>query len=155
MEEKLSALVEEAIGELGYDDCFLVDLKVNNTKVEIYLDSDSAITFLKCRKVSRHIEAVLDEEQWLGEKYTLDVSSAGVGKPLKFVRQYIKNIDRKVEVKTTEGEKVKGKLTAADEEKITVTYVEKVKEGKKNKKITVNKEILMTDIFETRIKISF
>jgi len=79
----------------------------------------------------------------------------GVGRPLQFLRQYVKNIDRKVEVKTVQEEKVKGTLTFADEEKVVVTYEDKVKQGKKNVKITVNKEILMKDILETRVKISF
>jgi len=104
---------------------------------------------------SRMVEAVLDEEQWLGEKYMLDVSSAGVGKPLKFTRQYVKNIGRTVEVKTHDGEKVKGVLTAANDEQIVVTYDERVKEGKKKKKITVNREISMESVKETKIKVSF
>ena len=155
MEDKIERLVEDAFAELGYDDCFIVDIKLNNTKVEIYLDSDSSITFERCRRVSRMVEAVLDEEQWLGEKYMLDVSSAGVGKPLKFTRQYVKNIGRTVEVKTHDGEKVKGVLTAANDEQIVVTYDERVKEGKKKKKITVNREISMESVKETKIKVSF
>lgn len=155
MEEKISELVEKAIVELEYSDCFLVDLKVNNSKIEIYLDSDSSITFERCRKVSRQIEAVLDEEQWFGEKYTLDVSSAGIGRPLKYLRQYVKNIGRIAEVKTVNNEKVRGSLSYVDEEKITITFEEKRKEGKKNVKVTVNKDIPMAEIIETRIKISF
>ena len=155
MEEKIGELVEKAIAELEYTDCFLVDLKVNNTKVEIYLDSDTSITFLRCRKVSRMVEEVLDEKLWLGEKYTLDVSSAGIGRPLKYLRQYVKNVGRIAEVKTNSDEKVRGTLTAVDEEKVIITYEEKVKQGKKNVKVIVNKEIPMADIKETRIKISF
>jgi len=155
MEQQIEKLVKEAFVELGYEDCFIVGLRVNNTKVEIFLDSDSSITFERCRKVSRFVESVLDEKQWLGEKYTLEVSSGGIGRPLQFLRQYIKNIDRKVEVKTVQEEKVRGILTAADAEKVVVTYEEKVKQGKKNVKVTVNKEVLMKDILETRVKISF
>lgn len=155
MEDKIERLVNDAFVELEYTDCFIVDIKINNTKVEIFLDSDSSITFEKCRRVSRMVEAVLDEKQWLGEKYMLDVSSAGVGKPLKFVRQYVKNIGRNVEVKTHDGEKVKGTLSAANEEQITVTYEETVKEGKKKKKIVVDQEIPMESVKETKIKVSF
>jgi len=157
IEKKFEKLIDQAIIELEYDDVFLVDLKVNNTKVEIFLDSDDSITFLKCRKISRIIEAVIDEEQWLGIKYTLDVSSAGVGKPLKMTRQYVKNIGRDIEVKIygEEKEKVLGELVAASEEKISVFYIEVVKEGKKKKKVEVTREILRSDIKEAKIKISF
>ena len=154
LEKKIEKLINQAINELEYEDCFLVDLKVNNTKVEIYLDSDSSITFEKCRKVSRIIEAVLDEKQWFGEKYTLNVSSAGVGMPLTMTRQYLKNIGRDIEIKT-ETEKHKGELTAATDESVTITFEETIKEGKKKKKIETTLEIPRSEIKESKIKVSF
>ena len=155
IEDKIEQLIHQAINELEYDDCFLVDLKVNNTRVEIFIDSDESVTFEKCRKISRKIEAVLDEEQWLGEKYTLEVSSAGVGKPLKFTRQYIKNIGRTIEIKKTDGEKVKGELVDADDDKVVVKFMETIKEGKKKKKVEQVLEIPRADIKESKIKVSF
>ena len=155
IEDKIEKLIHQAINELEYNDCFLVDLKVNNTRVEIFLDSDESVTFEKCRKISRMIEAVLDEEQWLGEKYTLEVSSAGVGKPLKFTRQYIKNIGRKIEVKKLDGEKIKGELVGADDEKVSVKFEETIKEGKKKKKVETVVEVPREEIKESKIKVSF
>ena len=157
IEKKLEKLIDQAIKELEYDDCFLVDLKVNNNKVEVFLDSDDSITFLKCRKVSRFLEEVIDEEEWLGIKYTLDVSSAGVTKPLKMTRQYVKNIGRDIEVKIYGEEKVKvlGELMTASDESISVYYEEIVKEGKKKKTLEITREILRSEIKEAKIKISF
>ena len=157
IEKKLEKLIDQAIKELEYDDCFLVDLKVNNNKVEIFLDSDESITFLKCRKVSRFIEAVIDEEQWFGIKYTLDVSSAGITKPLKMTRQYVKNIGRDIDVKLLgeEKEKVTGELMAASDESISVYYEEVIKEGKKKKTVEITREIPRSEIKEAKIKISF
>ena len=155
IEQKIEKLIDQAINELEYSDCFLVDLKVNNTRVEIFLDSDESVTFEKCRKISRKIEAVLDEEQWLGEKYTLEVSSAGVGRPLKFTRQYIKNIGRTIEVKKEDGEKIKGELVAADDEKVSVLFLETIKEGKKKKKVETVVVVPRSEIKESKIKVSF
>ncbi len=157
IEKKLEKLIDQAIKELEYDDCFLVDLKVNNNKVEVFLDSDDSVTFLKCRKVSRFLEEVIDEEEWLGIKYTLDVSSAGVTKPLKMTRQYVKNIGRDIEVKIYGEEKVKvlGELMTASDESISVYYEEIVKEGKKKKTLEITREILRSEIKEAKIKISF
>jgi ribosome maturation factor RimP len=155
IENKIEKLIDQAINELEYTDCFLVDLKINNTKVGIFLDSDESVTFEKCRKISRKIEAVLDEKQWLGEKYTLEVSSAGVGSPLKFTRQYLKNIGRTLEIKKEDGEELKGELVLADDEKITIKFEETIKEGKKKKKIETVVELLQTDIKEAKIKVSF
>lgn len=157
IEKKFEKLIDQALKELEYDDCFLVDLRVNNKKVEVFLDSDDSITFLKCRKVSRIIEAVIDEEQWLGIKYTLDVSSAGVGKPLMMTRQYLKNIGRDIEVKIhgEEKEKVLGELMAASDDSISVYYEEVIKEGKKKKTVEITREIPRSEIREAKIKISF
>ena len=84
----------------------------------------------------------------------MEVSSPGVGTALKMPRQYINNIGRTIEV-TTKDDQFKGKLTHADAEKITVSYEEKVKEGKKNVKVEIEKSVMYTDIIEAKIKIVF
>lgn len=151
----LSALVEKSLEENQLSDCFLIDIKINNSKIEVYLDSDEQVTYAKCRKVSRYLEEVLDEKKWFGEKYTLDVSSAGVGRPLQFSRQYTKNIGRNIELQTTDGEKYKGKLSDATEKEIVIEWEEKVKEGKKKKIVQNRKSFQYDEIKEAKIKISF
>jgi ribosome maturation factor RimP len=151
----LSALVEKSLEENQLSDCFLIDIKINNNKIEVYLDSDEQVTYAKCRKVSRYLEEVLDEKKWFGEKYTLDVSSAGVRRPLQFPRQYIKNIGRNIELQITDGGKYKGKLTGANEEEIIIEWEEKVKEGKKKKIVQNRKSFQYNEIKEAKIKISF
>jgi ribosome maturation factor RimP len=153
--DQFEILVVKGLKELEFEDCFLVDIAINNKKVEIFLDSDDQVTFAKCRKLSRFIEEILDEKKWLGESYTLEVSSAGVDRPLKFPRQYVKNIGRKIEVKTKAEETYKGILAEANEKQIKVTWSEKEKQGKK--KVTVEKEINLEieDIDKAKIKVSF
>ena len=90
-----------------------------------------------------------------GEKYTLEVSSAGVGKPLKFARQYVKNIGRTIEVKKFDGDKIKGELSQANEDEIGVVFDETIKEGKKKKKVKTEVVIPMNEIKEAKIKVSF
>ncbi len=155
IEEKIVDLVNEAIVTHGLDDCFLVDVKVNNIEINVFFDCDSGVTFDKCRKVSRHLEAVLDEKKWLGEKYILNVGSPGVGRPLKMLRQYKKNIGRMIVVKTEEGKKTKGKLTGVTEDHIIVTYSERKKEGKKKRTVEINEVIDFDSIKEAKIKVSF
>ncbi len=155
IEHKIPELLEEKFQEVGFTDFFLVELKVGiNNKVEVFIDSDSSVTFEKCQKISRFLESHIDEEGWLGEKYTLEVSSPGITRPLKFLRQYIKNLGRKVEV-TTETGTQKGKLVAATEEMVTLENEERVKVGKKKVKQTVQTEIPMAQIVKTIVKISF
>ena len=46
-----------------WTDCFILDIILNDKKVEIYADTDEGIKFWQCQKLSRGIEAYLDESQ--------------------------------------------------------------------------------------------
>ena len=155
IEQTIPQLLAEKFQESEFDDFFLVDLKLGiNNKLEVFVDSDSQVTFEKCRKISRFLEEHLDQEGWLGDRYVLEVSSPGVGRPLKFLRQYHKNIGRKVEVTTSEGKQV-GQLVAVTEQSISLEREEKKKKGKKRVKEIVQAEIPVAQIEQTIVKISF
>lgn len=155
LNSEIEKLVEKGLAELEFTDTYLIDVKVKNNKIEVFLDSDDAISFLKCQKLSRWLEAILDENKSFGENYTLEVSSAGVGSPLKFLRQYPKNIGRIIDIKHGDGQNVRGVLKKVEENLIFVEYEIKVKEGKKNKKVMQTDIIKFEDIIESKIKISF
>lgn len=155
LEEKIQDLLEEKLQEEEFADCYIVDIEHHGNRLEVYLDSDSGITFQTCRRISRYLESYLDEEGWLGEKYTLEVSSPGLSRPLKLRRQYIKNIGRKVEVKTHEGEKYEGTLQTVTEDKITLFYKERVKVGKRKQVQEVERELPFEEIKTTIVKATF
>lgn len=148
-------MVVKALEALKFDDCFVVNVRIQLPKIEVFLDSDSEVDFLKCQKVSRYLESHFDESKVFGERYVLEVSSAGVGSPLRFLRQYKKNIGRLIDVKHGEDKRTKGKLTGVEEDHVTVEFETKIKEGKKNKKVIIAEKIAMSDIKEAKIKISF
>lgn len=155
IEEKLLGLLEEKFQEEEFQDFFSIEVKHHlNNKVEVYLDSDSGVTFRSCQKISRFLESYIDENDWLGEKYTLEVSSPGIERSLLMPRQYPKHIGRKVEVKHGE-EKTEGKLTEVTDLGITLTYKERIKEGKKKRTEIINKKIAFEEITRAKIKISF
>ena len=104
---------------------------------------------------AREAEKYLDEEQWLGERYTLEVSSPGIGRPLTMKRQYIKNIGRKLEVTLLENGKIIGMLKEVTDEKIVLENKERIKEGKKKKMVLQQHQIPYTDIKKTIVKITF
>lgn len=115
-------LLAEKFAEAEFQDCFLVDIeysKVNN-KLQVFIDSDSDFGFEKCRKISRHLESYFDENEVLGPKYTLEVSSPGLSRPLKFKRQYVKNTGRVLKVQLKEGGSLEGKIKEADEESVVL-----------------------------------
>ncbi len=156
VEDKIKALLEEKFREDAFSDCFLVDLKLHaNNKLEVFIDSDFGISFEQCQKISRYLEQYLDEELWLGEKYVLEVSSPGVGRPLMMQRQYPKNVGRKVEVKLKEGGKRSGVLKEVEEDRIVLEEKVRTKEGKRKKTELVETEIDFNSIEETKVKITF
>lgn len=155
LEDKIVEIVNGVLDDQGMSDYFLVDVKLVGNRLEVYLDSDTSVHVDKCKFVSRQIESYLDEHQTLGEKYTLEVSSAGVGNPLQIPRQYIKNIDRDLEVDLQSGTTVKGLLLSADETSIVLKELKKVKEGKKNVKKEIDHTILYDDILKAIVKIRF
>lgn len=157
IEGRIIELLEQKFQEEEFQDCFTVEVKQHgSSKLEVFIDSDEGITFQKCRKVSRYLEEYLDTHLWMGEKYTLEVSSPGVGRPLLLKRQYQKNIGRKVEVQLVgHGKKAEGKLIAVAADGITVEEKKRVKEGKKKKTEIVQTEIPFDQIEKTKVKISF
>ncbi len=153
---QLTQLLETKFQEEEFADCFIIEIKsLQNKRVEIYVDSDSGITFKKCQQLSRYLEAEIDEKGWLGEKYTLEVSSPGITRPLKFARQYPRNIGRKLEVKQLEGDTKTGTLIEVDDKQITLESKQRIKEGKKKKTVIVQDIIPFDNIKETKVKITF
>jgi len=118
--EKIEAIAQERFKEADLSDCFIVEIELNNSKLEVYIDTDDGVKFWQCQKLSRAIEAYLDESLALGEKYTIEVSSPGTSRPLKFKRQYPRNVGRKVEIKLKDRTKIKGKLIEVNDDSLTV-----------------------------------
>jgi ribosome maturation factor RimP len=156
IEAKIEALLEARFREPDLEDCFTVEVLLRaGNRLEVAFDSDSGVSFEKCQKLSRFLEAHLDGEGWLGEKYVLDVSSPGLSRPLKFRRQYPRNIGRTVEVHLQDNSVHKGKLTAADEEQITLEESKMVEVKGKMKKMQVDTIIPFDHIQFTYVKVTF
>lgn len=151
--EKLRELLDTKFLEKEFSDCFTVDISQNNTKIEVFIDSDSELDLRKCQKISRYLEAIIDEEGWVGEKYILEVSSPGARRPL-VERQYPKHIGRKVKIKTT-GEKYEGILSEVGEQNLTVQYIEIERIKKRKIKTEISKVIPFDDIKEIKVILSF
>lgn len=157
VENKIETLVEKLFEEDEmYQHCFLLEVNLHpNKKLEVFVDSDTGIKFSECQKISRYLESFIDEEGWLGEKYTLEVSSPGIGTSLKLKRQYPKNIGRKFEVVNIEGVALEGTLVQVTDEHIVLEEKVRVKEGKKKVNKVLRKEIPYDEINKAVVKISF
>lgn len=136
-------------------DLFLVEVKISPmNEVEVVVDSDTSVTIDQCVELSRAIEAEFDREV---EDFELSVMSAGIGQPLKLLRQYRKAISHPVEVVMKDGMKYKGTLEEADDEKIVVVWEEKqLLEGKKRKELVeVRKELRLDEMKSTKRELAF
>jgi ribosome maturation factor RimP len=143
--EKLESLIEGST-------LFLVEIKVKPTNnIKIFLDGDNGVTIEAVSKINRALYKYIEEnELFPNGDFSLEVSSPGVDEPLKFLRQYKKNIGRKVEVTLNEVEQpVEGTLKEATETEITI---EEVIGKKKEIKETV---IPFDNIKKTVVQISF
>lgn len=150
--DKIKAVVDE---ELGGTELFLVDVTCTpGNDVEITIDSDGSVDIDDCVALSRAVEARFDRDE---EDFQLTVTSAGVGYPLKVLRQYRKLIGRPVEVLLKNGTKILADLKDVTENSVTVAYQEsRTVEGKKKKQVfDVEKTYTLDEIKSTKEYLDF
>ncbi|MBO5806562.1 MAG: ribosome assembly cofactor RimP [Tidjanibacter sp.] len=122
----------EAEAALEGTDRFVVEVKCSPAnEIEIVIDADSVVDLDSCVELSRAVEAAFDREE---EDYELSVYSAGVGQPLKLLRQYYKLVGKSVEVLLESGVKILATLKEVTPEALTISYTERrAVDGKKRK----------------------
>ncbi|MAW96346.1 MULTISPECIES: ribosome assembly cofactor RimP [unclassified Leeuwenhoekiella] len=153
LKERVKELLDEAFEE--YNSLFLIDFTIKGAnEIRVVIDGDEGVTVQDCMNVSRKVEHNLDREE---EDFSLEVMSAGATEPLINKRQYKKNIGRDLEVKLNDGSKVIGTLDAADDEKISLSWKERVPKEVGKGKMTVEKkeEIAYDSISQAKVKIKF
>lgn len=64
-----------------------------------YIDKEGGITVDDCEVINRKLSNWLDEEDFIEESYILEVSSPGLGRPLKKEKDFARSIGKEVEVK--------------------------------------------------------
>lgn len=129
---EVSGLVEQYIDN---DEIFLVDVnikgKVNNMKIQVFIDGDNLVGIDECSKISRKLTDELEEKAMIEGRYVVEVSSPGVDKPLKYLRQYPKHVGRELELLTNDKKKFQGVLLSVVKDEIELS----VKSGKVKKEI--------------------
>ena len=96
----------------------------NEWFLRAYIDKEGGVVINDCVAVSRVLSDKLDEEDFIDEAYTLEVSSPGLGRTLKKDKHLEKSLGEEVEIKTYKPiEKCKefaGILKAYDADSITI-----------------------------------
>ena len=144
---KITAITEEKFLDEDFRDCFIVEVKISkNLKIEVFVDSDSGMTINKCTSISRYIGKILEDEDLISSKYTLDISSPGIERPL-VKRQYKKHIGRIIQVKLKNNTICEGQLSSVDESGIVLEIHEKKEQR--------NISITFDDVQEAKIILKF
>tara|TARA_A100001035_G_C27742778_1_gene482487 strand:+ start:656 stop:1117 length:462 start_codon:yes stop_codon:yes gene_type:complete len=148
--EDIIKVSKEKIEEIGG---FFVDIKINLTNsISLYFDRIDGVSIDHCLQISRHIEQHFDRDI---EDYDLTVCSAGLDKPFKVPRQYIKYIGHEVGVLLKNGIKYNGVILSLND---NILKLETLKKKKVNKKRKIYKEELLINLLEikeTKLKIKW
>tara|TARA_B100000787_G_scaffold81298_1_gene59980 strand:+ start:162 stop:626 length:465 start_codon:yes stop_codon:yes gene_type:complete len=153
MREKVTPLLNEALKE--HTHLFLIDIEIaSDNKITIIIDGDQGVRVEDCIAISRAIEHNLDREE---EDFSLDVFSAGVSRPLSMPRQYKKNLGRNLQLRTTQGETLEGKITQTTDNEVTLEWKAREPKPVGKGKVTVHKKAVLpyTDIVEAKVMVTF
>ena len=152
--KRVKALLDEAL-ELN-EELFLVYFDINDANhVSVIIDGDKGVNVSECMRISRNIEQNFDRDE---EDFSLEVSSFDVSHSMTMPRQFIKNIGRKLKIKTTKDDKYEGTLLSFSEDnKFVLQWKERVPKTLGKGKMTVEKqqELSIDDVKEAKVVIIF
>jgi len=122
-DEKIKDIANSIIEKNGF---FLIDfiLRGNekNRVIEIFIDGERNISAEDCAKINRELNAVIEAQNLIESNYRLDVSSPGIDRPLIYLRQYSKHLNRKFDISYNQNNDIKkltGKLIDVSGEDLT------------------------------------
>ena len=111
-----------------------------------YIDKEGGITVNDCEDVAREMNPILDELDYIDGAYTFEVSSPGLGRPLKKEKDYARNLGKDVEIRTYRPIQHKkefyGKLKAYDNKTVTIVTDEGVESAFEKSDIALIRQAL-------------
>ena len=137
-EEYLTPIVEE----YGFE---LVDVEYvkegSNWYLRAYIDKPGGISVDDCEKVSRRLSDILDEKDYIEDSYIFEVSSPGLGRPLKKEKDFKRSLGEEVEVRTYRAidhqKEFIGILDGYDKDTVTIAYEDGEKQTFEKKEIAL------------------
>lgn len=89
-----------------------------------YIDKEGGITVNDCEAVAREMNEILDREDFVEDSYVFEVSSPGLGRPLKKEKDYVRSMGKELEIRTYRAinreKEFYGVLTAYDAKTVTI-----------------------------------
>ena len=126
-EQKTEELLLPIVERYGFE---LVDVEyvkeAGTWYLRAYIDKPGGITVDDCADVSREFSDILDEKDYIDDAYIFEVSSPGLGRPLKKEKDFKRSIGEEVEVRTyrpiNRQKEFIGILKEYDEKTVTIEY---------------------------------
>ena len=141
-EQKTETLLEPIITRLGFE---LVDVEYvkegGQWYLRAYIDKPGGITVDDCAAVSREFSDILDEKDYIEDSYIFEVSSPGLGRPLKKEKDFKRSLGEEVEVRTYRAidhqKEFIGILDGYDKDTVTIAYEDGEKQTFEKKEIAL------------------
>ena len=126
-EQKTEELLEPIVSALGFELVDVEYVKEGGTwYLRAYIDKPGGITVDDCEAVSRQFSDILDEKDYIPDSYVFEVSSPGLGRPLKKEKDFKRSLGEEVEIRTyrviDRQKEFTGILKAYDENTVTIAY---------------------------------
>ena len=127
--KEYEAMTEELVLPMIEENKFeLVDVEYvkegGNWYLRVYIDKPGGINIDDCELISRALSDKLDEKDFIEDAYILEVSSPGLGRPLKKDKDFTRNMGEMVEIKLfrqiNKQKEYEGILKAFDKETVTI-----------------------------------
>ena len=124
-EAKAEALLAPIVSGFGFELVDVEYVKEGSTwYLRGYIDKEGGITVDECADVSRAFNEKLDEADFIDESYIMEISSPGLGRPLKKEKDYVRSMGKELEIRTYRAinreKEFYGILTAYDAETVTI-----------------------------------
>lgn len=129
IEIKTHQLVDDKVKNF---DCEVVDIEYvkegQEKYLKIFIDKEGGVNIKDCEDVSRSIDSVIEEADYIKDKYILEVSSPGLDRPLKkdsdFEKFKGKIVDVKLYKKVDGIKEYQGELIGLIDNKVVIKYDE-------------------------------
>lgn len=124
-EQKTEEILNPIIDEYGFELVDVEYVKEGSTwYLRAYIDKPGGISIDDCEAVSRRLSDILDDKDYIDEAYILEVSSPGLGRPLKKEKDYKRSLGEEVEIRTyrmiEKKKEFTGILKEYDEKTVTI-----------------------------------
>ncbi len=120
----LNDMLEPIVNELGFDLVRIITIGNVNPTLQVMIERKDRKNIIvdDCAAASRAISAVLDEKDPISGKYTLEVSSPGLDRPLTSLENFVRfsGFEAKIEtdVEIEKRKRFKGRIIRVDNDTI-------------------------------------